>query len=66
MNENEFSELIKIRNIFKRLSQLSWASHEFEMRYPMGSPENEKQLLALYKQTIPDAVSVLKDLEEQK
>lgn len=62
---NNYQKLIQYRNAYRRLSQISWALNNAETRFPMGTPQNEEQLISLYESMIPDVKDVLKELEDK-
>ncbi|OGM12633.1 hypothetical protein A2V80_01655 [Candidatus Woesebacteria bacterium RBG_16_39_8b] len=43
-----FQKLITFRDIFKRLSQITWSVRTTEERFLVGTPDNEKALLDQY------------------
>jgi hypothetical protein len=40
--------LLRVRSQYKRLEQLTWTVRELQNRFPLGIPENEKELLKNY------------------
>ena len=59
-----YQELIKYRNLYKRLDQVTWSVRSSEKRFLLGDPENERNLLAIYKSMVIDFEDILNDLKQ--
>lgn len=61
-----YTKLIQYRNAYKALSQVSWSIRDCEVRYPMGTPGSEEQLLKTYELMVPEIEDALEKIKEVK
>ena len=68
MNKVErFKKLLKLRTIFKQVSQLSWNISTLEKRYPFNTLDDEEVvgLLDSYKEYAKDVKKLNDELEDE-
>jgi len=64
MSRVDIGLLYKLRAIYKRLDQLTWTVRDAQQRFPVGSPQNEEQLMKIYLSLIFDLEEVYNDLKK--
>jgi len=66
-NINHFQELLKLRSLFKSVSQLSWNIAQIEKRYPIDSLSEQevKQLLSAYENFSGELKKIDDELEKE-
>lgn len=66
-NENVNLELLyKLRGQFKRLDQLTWTIRDAQQRFPVGTPENELQLIRIYLSMLGEIEDIVGEIKEIK
>lgn len=64
MSEAEsFNKILNLRNIYKRLNQLTWSIRAVEGRYGYEDPANTQPLLKLYGEMAKQFLEISRELE---
>ena len=63
-DKDKYTKLLRLRGIFKQLSQQTWNIRESEKRFFLGNEENEKQLMDVYLYVASEVSKITKMIEE--
>lgn len=64
MSKVDISTVYKIRNLYKRLDQVTWTIRDAQQRFPLTNEKNILGLYNIYVEMREEVRNILLDLEE--